>query len=288
MSILLALVAAVSFGTADFLALSLTKRIGTYRTLLYTQLPGLIGLSIYWLASGVSLSATWQTWIWVLMLVTINLLSALAFYRSLQVGVASITSPIVASYAAIAVLLSVLTGDTLSLSHGLGIGAALIGVTLTALSLSGSPEKHLQKRRNRWQVSVGFALAAALGYGVAFWILGSHVTPELGPIAPVWLIRIITPCILVVCAGPLHQSLRLPSRGIWWLIGSVGALDTAGYVGTGAALVSGTHIAIVAVLVSLYSAVTILLAWLCLRERLHWSQWLGVGTIFVGIVLVNI
>lgn len=286
MSILLALVAAVSFGTADFLALFLTKRIGAYRTLLYTQLPGLVGLSAYWIASGVSFSASWQTWIWALVLVTINLLSALAFYRSLQVGVASIISPIVASYAAVAVLLSVLTGEMLSLSHGLGISAALGGVALTALSLSGTPER--QQKRNVWPASVGFALAAALGYGVAFWILGTRVTPQLGPIAPVWLIRFITPCILAACAGPFRLSLRLPSGMVWWLIGGVSLFDTIGYVGTSAALVTGTHVAIVAVLVSLYSAVTVLLAWLCLRERLHWSQWLGVGVIFVGIILVNI
>lgn len=119
MSILLALVAAVSFGTADFLASVLTKQIGTYRTLLFTQLPGLLGLSAYWLVSGMSFSASWQTWAWALVLVAINLLCALAFYRSLQVRMAGVTSPIVASYAAVAVALSVLTGEVLSLSHGL-------------------------------------------------------------------------------------------------------------------------------------------------------------------------
>jgi drug/metabolite transporter (DMT)-like permease len=35
------------------------------------------------------------------------------------------------------------------------------------------------------------------------------------------------------------------------------------------------------------STVTVLLAWMFLRERLQWSQWLGVGIIFIGIVLVN-
>ncbi len=42
------------------------------------------------------------------------------------------------------------------------------------------------------------------------------------------------------------------------------------------------------VLISLYSAVTILLAWIFLREHLQWSQWLGVGIIFGGFVLVNL
>ncbi|HEX8036938.1 MAG TPA: DMT family transporter [Ktedonobacterales bacterium] len=288
MSILLALAAAVSFGTSDFLALFLTKRIGTYRTLLYTQLPGLLGLSAYCVVSGVSFSASWQTWAWTLALVVINLLSALAFYRSLQVGVASITSPIVASYAAVAVLLSVLTGEVLSLSRGLGMSAALMGVAMTALPPSTTPERQQEKKQNTWQTGVGLALIAALGYGIAFWILGARVTPQLGPIAPIWLIRVFTPCILIACAGLFRQSVRIPRGTVWWLIGAVSLFDTMGYVGTSSALATATHIAIIGVLVSLYSAVTILLAWICLRERLQWSQWLGVGIIFVGIVLVNV
>ncbi len=32
----------------------------------------------------------------------------------------------------------------------------------------------------------------------------------------------------------------------------------------------------------------VLLAWIFLRERLQWSQWCGIGVIFVGIVLVRL
>ena len=42
------------------------------------------------------------------------------------------------------------------------------------------------------------------------------------------------------------------------------------------------------VLASLYSAVTILLAAIFLRERLHWNQWFGIGTILVGVALINV
>jgi uncharacterized membrane protein len=42
------------------------------------------------------------------------------------------------------------------------------------------------------------------------------------------------------------------------------------------------------VISSLYSAVTVMLARIVLRERLQLSQWLGVGVVFAGLVLVNI
>ncbi len=44
----------------------------------------------------------------------------------------------------------------------------------------------------------------------------------------------------------------------------------------------------VSVLASLFGAVTVLLAWLFLREGLHWGQWLGICFIFAGIALVSL
>jgi drug/metabolite transporter (DMT)-like permease len=130
------------------------------------------------------------------------------------------------------------------------------------------------------------ALTAALGYGVATWLLGTLVTPQLGSIVPIWLIRLITPCLLVAGAFSFRQTLRLPSVSAWWLIGGVGLLDTVGSVAALRGLATG-QIALVGVLISLFSPVTILLALLFLRERLLWSQWLGVGIILVGLVLMH-
>lgn len=48
------------------------------------------------------------------------------------------------------------------------------------------------------------------------------------------------------------------------------------------------QVAVVSVLTSLYSAVAVVLAWVFLREKLHWGQWAGIGLIFVGIALVNL
>jgi len=33
---------------------------------------------------------------------------------------------------------------------------------------------------------------------------------------------------------------------------------------------------------------TVVLAWIFLHEKLHWSQWLGICIIFVGLVFVNL
>jgi drug/metabolite transporter (DMT)-like permease len=49
-----------------------------------------------------------------------------------------------------------------------------------------------------------------------------------------------------------------------------------------------TYTTITTALTSLYSAVTILLALLFLDERLRTGQWIGVGVILAGVLLVSV
>jgi drug/metabolite transporter (DMT)-like permease len=137
------------------------------------------------------------------------------------------------------------------------------------------------------RMGVIFALIAAAGYGMAFWVLGYHVTGQLGGTAPVWVVRLVTIATLAALAAPLRQNLRVPrAAGLWGPITVVGLLDTGGYVAFAHAM-HGDQIAIVGVLSSLFSAVTVLLSWIVLRERLAVSQWLGIVVIFAGVALVS-
>ena len=67
----------------------------------------------------------------------------------------------------------------------------------------------------------------------------------------------------------------LPHGSVWWLLAAVGLLDTTAYVANNAGLHAGP-VSVVTVIASLYGAVTVLLSWIFLRERLERSQWLGI------------
>ena len=329
MGVLLGLLAALGWGSADFLARYATRLIGTYRTLFYMQFIGLSSLSVYLLATGqlprLLETAGWRPWAWCVVVALLNVVGSLALYRAFEIGVLMIVSPIAASYAALTVTLSLLSGETLSRLRGLGIGLALIGAVFAATSFAPPQEVKAdigeQRRKQRLTRGAGLAVFAAVAYGVMFWLLGFQVTPALGGVAPIWLIRLVTPCTLALLATPTGQSLRLrrqalaetgfphspPVRGAscsrwslgplarlrlpsgrgWWLIAGVGVLDTSAYVANTIGFT--THqIAVVSVLASLFSTVTVMLAWFFLRERLHWSQWLGVAGIFAGVALVSV
>src|SRR6266705_776488 len=101
MGIILGLSAALFWGTADFLVRYSTRIIGTYRTLFYMQFIGLACLSIFLVASGefarLAARISWQWWILAILTALLNVISALALYRSFEIGVLTIVSPIAAS-----------------------------------------------------------------------------------------------------------------------------------------------------------------------------------------------
>ena len=291
MGILLGLLAALFWGISDFLVRYSARLIGAYRTLLFMQFTGLVGLSIYLLVTGqlvrLIMSNSWQVWAWCVLVALLSTISSLALYRSFEIGVLMVVSPITGSYAIVTVVLSFLSGEHISQLHTIGIATVLLGAIGVATVFGKSTEEGKKLRSGGLARGVVWAVVAALGFGIAFWVLGFHVTPLLGGIIPAWLTHLIAPCVLIFCAPLTGQSIRFPWGRIWWYLGIISVLDTAAFVTYSFGLTLD-QIAVVSVLGSLYSAVTVILAWIFIREHLQWNQWLGIGVIFAGIVLVNI
>lgn len=297
MGIIFGLTAAIFWGTSDFIARYATRMIGTYRMLLYMQLFGVLGLSAYLLWSGELVRLVTHGGLgivaWAILAGALNMLSSLALFRSFEIGILSVVSPIASSYAAITIALAFLSGEVVSQLHLLGLLVVLVGVVLAATSFPSVERARKiaqvdrEKRGLRLPGGVGMALLAALGYGITFWVLGEHVVPVLGGVTPVWVIRVVTVCLLPLMALPLRQTVTLPRGRVWWYLAMIGILDTAAFVADTVGLGFG-QIAVVSVLASLFSVVTVILAWIFMRDKLQWSQWLGIGIIFIGIILVNI
>jgi drug/metabolite transporter (DMT)-like permease len=302
MSILFGLMAALCWGAADMLARAATRVLGTIRTLLWMQGLGALGLTTLLLATGGLAAHThdaWQGWAWAIGAALLSTLGSLVLYRAFEIGVISVVSPIAATYAAVAVLLALLTGTRLSALHGAGIALTLLGVGLSAAGSVpvaagadaplGEPPHHPVDATHARQ-GIILAIVSSLLFGVTFWLFGWRVTPILGGVAPVWVVRLTASTVmgLIVVSGGDRRPRRAPiSRWLWATLVSIALLDTLAYVANVAGLTTG-DVAVVNVLSSLFSAVTVLLAWLFLRERLLPRQWAGIATIFIGIALVSL
>src|SRR5262245_17737795 len=117
--------AALGFGLADLLGAVSTRRIGVALTLFVIQVVSAVGLSLLLLtpiAGTDPLSASGVAWAALISAGAMGTVSFFCFYRALQLGPVAVVSPVFASYAAVAVLLSVvLGGERLSAMAWTGI-----------------------------------------------------------------------------------------------------------------------------------------------------------------------
>jgi len=292
LGVILGLAGAVCWGVADFIARFSSRRVGAYRTLLFMQGFGFVSLSAYllWTHGFAQVAAHgWKPWAFGAIAGLLNMIASLALYYSFQIGVMSVVAPVSSSYPALTVALALFSGERLQLLRGVGLAITLLGVVLASTSFAvdsaGAPadDDHAHARLAK---GVVWAIVAAVGFGFLFWFLGFHVVPVLGSVISVWMIRLTSFTVLFLAAAPARQNIALPRGRVWWMLAGVGLLDTAAFVCNNAGLHTG-QVSVVSVLASLYGAVTVVLAWIFLRERLELSQWLGIVLIFAGIVLVS-
>lgn len=293
MGIFYGLLTALTWGSADLFARYATRKIGTLRTMLYMQLTGfiLLTLAMRWLGGWGHLAdgSGWRPWAWGILAGVLNASGTLALYRSFEIGKMSIVAPLSASYPVLTLLLSVMTGERLTVARLVGMALAILGVILVARGETQPGDANpidaaTQPAKKR--LGVGWALTAAVVYGVMFWLLGIRVVPLLGGAPTVWIIRLTCfpfAALVILIAG---KSMAPPPRkDSPWIFG-VGILDTSAYVFNNLGM-QLEQVSVVSVLASLYGAVTVGLAALILREPVSRLQWIGIFSIFVGIILIS-
>jgi drug/metabolite transporter (DMT)-like permease len=289
MGILLGVATAFAWGSADFLARFATRAVGNLRAVLGMQAWGATFVTVLLLITHdrghLFDRSGWQPWAWGILAGAINSFAMIALYRSFEVGKLSLVGPVSASYPILSVVLSALSGERLSICRALGIAAALLGVFLVATGdKSGGKRKETEKPRGI--AGLGWAIAAAFGFGILFWLLGIHIIPRTGALPTVWLIRIagtvITFCLVIANNIPLRIKNKRTSAQVY----GMGLLDTAAFVLSNLGM-RLEQVAVISVLGSLYGAVTVTFAAIFLKERIALLQWTGIAAIFLGVALMS-
>jgi drug/metabolite transporter (DMT)-like permease len=126
-----------------------------------------------------------------------------------------------------------------------------------------------------------------VGFGVMFWLLGIRVVPLLGSAPSVWIIRLTSFSATALVMPVLRRKKDGPAMSVPWWIFFVGLLDTTAYVFNNFGM-KMEQVSVVSVLASLYGAVTVGLGAVILKERVSRMQWIGIVSIFVGIVLISV
>ena len=290
MGVLLGLLTAVSWGSSDFLARFATRRIGTLRATLYMQLLGfaLLSAALPYLGGWQHLAdgSGWRPWAWGISAGVLNTFATLSLYRSFEIGRMAVVAPVSAAYPVVTVLLSVLTGERLTLARVLGIVSALAGAVLVARAETSAESETDTETAARQRAGLAWAVVALCALGVMFWLLGVRIIPAVGALPTVWLIRMVSGAVTLAVILLTKQPAALPGRGSLPFIAGMAALDTTAYALNNKGM-QLEQVSIVSVLASLYGAVTVAYAALLLRESISRWQWLGIAAVFAGIILIS-
>ena len=288
MGILLGVLTALTWGGSDFLARFAAHRMGALRAMLYMQLIGFILLTIAlpWLGGWGHLAdgSGWQPWAWGTLAGCVNAVSTLSLYRSFEIGKMAVVAPLSASYPVLSVSLSLLSGERLSAARAIGIACTMLGVLLVAGG-EKPPDENDAEAVRRSGKGISWALSSAVGFGVLFWLLGTHVIPRVGAPQTVWMIRMTCTAVVTAVILLARQPIGLPRNTRWMSLG-MGAGDTSAFVLSNRAM-QIEQVAVISVLGSLYGAVTVALAAIVLREHVSRWQWAGIASIFSGIYLMS-
>ncbi len=268
------LVAALCWGAGDFSGGVATKRNGVMIVAIISQAIGLIILTISAIIFKENIPPNTD-----LLLGAVAGLCGgaglLTLYHALSVEKMGIVAPVTAVWsAAIPMVFGMITEGMPTMSQLIGFAFAFAGVWLISRD-ENSQRLELEK--------IKLPLLAGTGFGL-FMILIDQVQSS-GIFWPLVGTKMATiPAFIIVAY--YGKKLTIPGIKYLPLIVLAGILDIGGNVFYVLAAKTG-RLDIAAILASLYPAVTVLLAWVLLKERLKNRQWIGVFAVLVAVMLIT-
>ena len=297
LGLLTGLAAAVSWGTLDVFSALASRRIGSLKVTTGLQVVGATLVLLLAFASG----ATFPTDPFVIvggMFVGLAGAGAyLTYFTGLRIGPIAVVSGVVAAYGGLTVVLAVLfRGESLTSLQAAGATSATVGVILTGVAFDGG------LRGTRFaSPGVGFAIVALVLFSVMS--IGSDIVIDhAGWLQVLTVSRTANAVLSVAILGALISAFRGPAepllvgdpgvdsrldRRVIALVLLAGLLDVTGLT----AFMYGLEHAptwLVGLASSFGPAITIIVAVAFLGERLRRVQWIGLGFVLVGLVVIGL
>jgi drug/metabolite transporter (DMT)-like permease len=272
-----ALGSSLTYGVSDFLGGTTSRRIGTLQFIFFTQLIGVL-LAAGWVVIGsepvprvVAVAAAAGAGLGLAVGVA-------AFFQAMVVGKMSVVAPISATGVVLPVAVGIARGEHPSAAQAVGIVAAIAGVVLAARPPG-------ERQAARAESGLALAFLAAVGTGLFLWLMAP--ASRHGVAWGILISRAIPAVVLTVTVSVRRTSLRaaLQSR----TAGTILVSALLAFSGTALYALATLHaqLVVVSVLGSLYPAVTGLLAYRVLGERLSGSQLVGIAAVLSGVALLS-
>jgi drug/metabolite transporter (DMT)-like permease len=287
-AVILAVLSSVLWGIADFSGGTASRRLPSLLVVMVSQAAGLAAAAVAAGASG-----EWRASLgylpWAVGAGLVGATGLLMYYRALAIGTMGVVSPIAALSVIIPVAVGLVSGHLPSAIVGAGIVLAVLGV----MAASGPERAHGRSLR---PVLLAIVAAVCFGATLLFIARGAAHSPLMTmvgmrvasvlPLAAICLARRrALRAGIARTPGSDDAARRRSWARLWLLVVVAGLFDVSANLAFAEASTRGA-LAIVAILGSLYPAVTVLLARVVHGERLTRLQQAGVALALVGVALI--
>ena len=274
MTLVLALSAAVAYGLSDFVGGLTSRRVSPWTMALVSMLGGAVAAGVVTLVHGGDPDGADLAW--AVLAGLGNGLGTAFLYRGLSGGRMGVVAPVSGVGAALVpVAAGLLAGERPAVLAWVGILVALPAIWLVARE----PGAGTGALRGSGLVD---GVLAGAGFGVLFAALAQ--IPEEAGFGPLALNQAVGGVVVVVVAAAMRAPVvpRQPLAALGLVTGLLGLTATGLFL----LATHGGLLTLVAVVTSLYPAVTVLLAAGLLRERVHRDQGLGLAMCALAVGLI--
>lgn len=272
----LALLASVFLGVSDFLGGAISRKVKLVSVLFLSQvvatlavLPRLFiespfenaGPALFWGSVGGVATA----------------IAVSSLFKALAIGTMGVVAPITSLGVIVPAVVGIIGGDEFTVLLAAGLLVAVVGTVLAS-----GPEVKRGPAQHGGAKPIVLAIVAALGFGFA------NLSVALGSAHNVTTTLLSNSVVVLALYAAAAIALKtVPKAGGRYLVGVV-AIGLLGFSANLCFAIASQYgaLTVVAVLASLYPAVTVLLGWRILGERLQPIQIAGVLCVFVGIATV--
>ncbi len=282
-SIVFGVLSAISIGIADLITIGLARKIGLISTGLWEKSFAVLIVTPYFLLNGSGFEIVFKYWNILILLAFINLLSYLFLIRSLQIGPVSVIAPLTTLFSVVSLGLAYLFLDErLTFSQVAVISVALIGAVITVFK----PGK-INLASSNLGIGIVLGFFATLIIGAQFFVQGA-ISKEVG-----WFLGVYFPMMFSIFGfvpisfykGEIPwQKLNIKIIGLLLMTSSM-KIGAFFLFSRGAELGS---IGIVSVAHTTYPVIPIFAGVLLFKERLSYSQVLGIVLLLSSLAILSV
>jgi drug/metabolite transporter (DMT)-like permease len=204
-------------------------------------------------------------------------------YKALELGPVAVVSPIGAGYAVVGVGLAMLIlGERPGALALTGAAIAVVGVALVSTDLKKLRDGIEQQLPGLW-----WAIAAAIGFGVAGFMLG-WISQRAGWIPGLWGSRVAQVVFYLPLIPLFRKELSSVRPGLGLMIAFLaGAADVVGVVSYSIGSTKD-FISIVIAASAVFPLIAVVLSILVFGERIVANQVVGIGLVVGGLLLLGL